>query len=98
MSSAAESGGGRATGSAREGAGPPGYRLTGVVPDAPDAPDARESARCYQRPLGWEALDDEPDGVRLAPPGGGTGLSFQSERASVPPCRPSGPATGDGSR
>ncbi|KAB8170896.1 VOC family protein [Streptomyces sp. 3MP-14] len=71
----------------RESGGTPGFRLTGVVLDAPDA---RELAGFYRRLLGWQVLDDEPDWVRLAPPGGGTGLSFQSEPAYLPPVWPSG--------
>jgi catechol 2,3-dioxygenase-like lactoylglutathione lyase family enzyme len=56
-----------------------------------DAPDARELAGFYQRLLGWEVATDEPDWVTLRPPGGGTGLSFQTERAYVRPVWPAGP-------
>ena len=56
-----------------------------------DAPDARELADFYRRLLGWTAVIDEPDWVRLAPPGGGAGLSFQTEKAYVRPTWPAGP-------
>ena len=39
----------------------------------------RELADFYQRLLGWTRVVDEPKWVRLAPPSGGTGLSFQYE-------------------
>ena len=56
-----------------------------------DAPDARELAGFYRRLLGWEAVDDEPDWVKLRAPDGGAALSFQTERAYVPPVWPAGP-------
>jgi catechol 2,3-dioxygenase-like lactoylglutathione lyase family enzyme len=56
-----------------------------------DAPDARELAGFYQRLLGWEVAEDEPDWVTLRPPGGGAGLSFQTERAYARPVWPAGP-------
>ncbi|GAA3026846.1 VOC family protein [Actinokineospora globicatena] len=56
-----------------------------------DAPDARELAAFYQRLLGWPMGADEPDWVTLRPPGGGTGLSFQTEPHYVPPKWPSRP-------
>lgn len=55
------------------------------------APDARELARFYQRLLGWEIGQDEPDWVTLRPPDGGAGLSFQTEPGHVPPTWPSRP-------
>jgi catechol 2,3-dioxygenase-like lactoylglutathione lyase family enzyme len=55
-----------------------------------DGPDARELAGFYQRLLGWEAAEDEPEWVMLRAPGGGAGLSFQTERAYVPPVWPAG--------
>jgi catechol 2,3-dioxygenase-like lactoylglutathione lyase family enzyme len=70
------------------------------------APDARELAGFYQRLLSWEVEEDEPDWVMLRAPdaraagggptsggaaGGGAGLSFQTERAYVPPVWPAGP-------
>ncbi|MDT0266837.1 VOC family protein [Streptomyces sp. DSM 44915] len=67
---------------------PSALTLTGVVLDAPVA---GELADFYRRLLGWETADDEPDWVRLVPPGGGTALSFQSEPDYVPPVWPSTP-------
>jgi catechol 2,3-dioxygenase-like lactoylglutathione lyase family enzyme len=55
------------------------------------APDARELARFYQRLLGWEISQDEPDWATLRPPDGGAGLSFQTEPDHVPPTWPSAP-------
>ncbi|MEU2268210.1 VOC family protein [Streptomyces olindensis] len=66
-------------------------RLTAAVLDAPNA---RELADFYLRLLpGWAVWRDEdgPDWVHIRPPGGGTGLSFQTEPAYVPPVWPSGP-------
>ncbi|CAL9496238.1 VOC family protein [Streptomyces sp. enrichment culture] len=66
-------------------------RLTAAVLDAPNA---RELADFYLRLLpGWGVWRDEdgPDWVHIRPPGGGTGLSFQTEPAYVPPVWPSGP-------
>jgi catechol 2,3-dioxygenase-like lactoylglutathione lyase family enzyme len=56
-----------------------------------DAPDAKELAAFYQRLLGWTVQQDEPDWVKLAAPGGGAGLSFQTESAYVRPTWPAGP-------
>jgi len=56
-----------------------------------DAPDARELADFYRRLLGWKARADEPDWVALEAPGGGAGLSFQTEAAYVRPVWPAGP-------
>lgn len=44
-----------------------------------DAPDPHALADFYRRLLGWTVVQDEPDWVKLRPPGGGTGLSFQTE-------------------
>jgi 8-oxo-dGTP pyrophosphatase MutT (NUDIX family)/catechol 2,3-dioxygenase-like lactoylglutathione lyase family enzyme len=66
----------------------PMMRLTATVLDAPDA---RELAAFYQRLLGWPIGANEPDWVTLRPPDGGTGLSFQTEDAYVPPVWPAGP-------
>jgi catechol 2,3-dioxygenase-like lactoylglutathione lyase family enzyme len=63
-------------------------RLTGIVLDAPDA---RELAAFYQRLLGWKVDTDEPDWVTLRAPGGGTGLSFQTESRYVRPVWPAAP-------
>ncbi|WP_026422963.1 VOC family protein [Actinokineospora inagensis] len=53
-----------------------------------DSGDARELAGFYQRLLGWPRGADDPDWVTLRPPGGGTGLSFQSEPEYTPPTWP----------
>lgn len=66
----------------------PRMTLTGIVLDAPDA---RELAGFYRRLLGWPAVADEPGWVKLDPPGGGPGLSFQTEAAYVTPTWPSRP-------
>ncbi|MEU7888577.1 VOC family protein [Microbispora bryophytorum] len=56
-----------------------------------DAPDARELAVFYQRLLGWPIDDDEPGWVTLRVPGGGTGLSFQTEKLYERPVWPAAP-------
>lgn len=56
-----------------------------------DSPDARELAAFYRGLLQWDVIEDEPGWVVLRPPGGGTGLSFQSEPAYVPPVWPADP-------
>jgi len=53
-----------------------------------DAPDAHELADFYCRLLGYVVREDEPDWVVIVPPGGGTGLSFQTEPEYVPPVWP----------
>jgi catechol 2,3-dioxygenase-like lactoylglutathione lyase family enzyme len=58
-----------------------------------DSPDARALAAFYHRLLGWPVGQDEPDWVTLRPPGGGAGLSFQTETGYVTPTWPAG--TGD---
>ncbi|MFC3737093.1 VOC family protein [Paractinoplanes deccanensis] len=62
--------------------------LTGMVLDAPDA---RELADFYHRLLGWSATQEEPEWVTLGAPGGGAGLSFQTEKQYVRPVWPAGP-------
>jgi catechol 2,3-dioxygenase-like lactoylglutathione lyase family enzyme len=56
--------------------------------------DPRALGDFYQQLLGWSRVDDEPQWVRLQPPGPGTGLSFQYEpdfqRPAWPP-RPGAP-------
>jgi catechol 2,3-dioxygenase-like lactoylglutathione lyase family enzyme len=56
-----------------------------------DAPDARALAAFYRRLLGWTVTKDEPAWVQLSPPGGGPGLSFQTEAAYVRPTWPARP-------
>jgi catechol 2,3-dioxygenase-like lactoylglutathione lyase family enzyme len=63
-------------------------RLAGVVLGAPD-PQAL--AEFYQTLMGWPVEWDEPGWVKLKPPDGGPGLSFQTEPAHVPPVWPAGP-------
>jgi catechol 2,3-dioxygenase-like lactoylglutathione lyase family enzyme len=55
------------------------------------SPDARELAGFYRRLLGWETGHDEPGWVTLRAPGGGAGLSFQTESAYTRPVWPAGP-------
>ncbi|WP_203989898.1 VOC family protein [Sphaerisporangium rufum] len=66
----------------------PRFRLTATVLDTPDP---HGLADFYRRLLGWEIESDEPEWVTLRPPGGGAGLSFQTERAYVRPAWPAGP-------
>jgi catechol 2,3-dioxygenase-like lactoylglutathione lyase family enzyme len=72
----------------QEDGGRPRLTLTAAVLDAPDA---RALADFYHRLLGWPIGTNEPDWVTLRPPGGGTGLSFQTESAYVRPVWPAGP-------
>ncbi|MEV6296571.1 VOC family protein [Streptomyces sp. NPDC050743] len=60
-------------------------RLSTVVLDAPDA---HMLAGFYRRLLGYVVRAEEPDWVLIGPPGGGTGLSFQTEPGYVPPVWP----------
>jgi len=60
-------------------------RLSTVVLDAYDA---HELAGFYLRLLGYVVRAEEPDWVLIGPPGGGTGLSFQTEPEYVPPVWP----------
>ncbi|MEU8271917.1 VOC family protein [Sphaerisporangium sp. NPDC049002] len=66
----------------------PRMTVSGIVLGSPDP---HELAAFYHRLLGWEVRDDEPDWVKLAAPGGGPGLSFQTETAYVRPAWPAGP-------
>lgn len=66
----------------------PRFTLTAAVLDTPDP---RGLAGFYHRLLGWPVGTDEPDWVTLRPPGGGPGLSFQTESAYVRPTWPAGP-------
>ncbi|HEY2575001.1 MAG TPA: VOC family protein [Streptosporangiaceae bacterium] len=69
-------------------AGKPLLELTGTNIDAPDAVAL---AGFYVRLLGWETEVEEPDWVKLRPPGGGASLSFQTEERYVRPVWPAGP-------
>jgi catechol-2,3-dioxygenase len=62
--------------------------LTGIVLDSPDA---QQLAAFYQRLLGWSTTQVEDDWVTLGAPGGGPGLSFQTEKNYTPPTWPAGP-------
>jgi len=55
------------------------------------APDARALAAFYRELLGFQTRADEPGWVALGAPGGGAGLSFQTEEGHVPPVWPAGP-------
>ena len=66
----------------------PEMSLTAVVLDTPDVPAL---AGFYHRLLGWPVGTEEPDWMTLRPPGGGAGLSFQTESAYVRPVWPAGP-------
>lgn len=68
--------------------GRPWTSVSGVVFGAPDP---RALAAFYQRLLGWEAGQDEPEWATLRPPDGGPGLSFQLEEHYVRPTWPAGP-------
>jgi catechol 2,3-dioxygenase-like lactoylglutathione lyase family enzyme len=55
------------------------------------SPDPRALAAFYTRLLEWEVLDDEPEWVKIKPPGGGHGLGFQLEPHHARPAWPAGP-------
>jgi catechol 2,3-dioxygenase-like lactoylglutathione lyase family enzyme len=73
--------------SREDGRGP----VVGLTATVIDAPDPRALAEFYGRLLGWPIGRDEPDWVTLRPPGGGPGLSFQTEGAFARPTWPAGP-------
>jgi catechol 2,3-dioxygenase-like lactoylglutathione lyase family enzyme len=56
-----------------------------------DSPDAQELAQFYAGLLGWTTATNEPGWVTLKPPGGGTGLSFQTETIYARPTWPADP-------
>lgn len=62
--------------------GRPELNLTATVLDTPDP---RGLAEFYRALLGWEIGTDEPNWVTLRPPGGGAGLSFQTEGSHIQP-------------
>ena len=53
--------------------------------------DANALADFYRRLLGWEVRQDSPGWVALRAPGGGAGLSFQTEPDYVRPTWPARP-------
>ena len=63
----------------------PRFELSGIVLDSPDP---RQLADFYERLLGWTRTQDEPDWVKLMPPEGSTGLSFQTEEGYQRPTWP----------
>jgi predicted enzyme related to lactoylglutathione lyase len=63
----------------------PQLEVSGIVLNAPDP---RELAEFYSKLLGWGIRTDEPDWVTLANPGGGIGLSFQTEGVYIRPTWP----------
>ena len=56
-----------------------------------NATDPRALAAFYQELLGWVRVADEADWVKIEPPGGGSGLSFQPESLYVRPTWPAEP-------
>jgi catechol 2,3-dioxygenase-like lactoylglutathione lyase family enzyme len=66
----------------------PAFTVSGTTLNAPDA---RALADFYRQLLGWETAADEPGWVTLRPPGGGPGLSFQTEELYVRPAWPARP-------
>ncbi|HKZ20085.1 MAG TPA: VOC family protein [Acidimicrobiia bacterium] len=56
-----------------------------------NSPDPHALATFYEELLGWTRVADEPDWVKIEPPGGGTGLSFQPESIYVRPTWPAAP-------
>ncbi|HEY7582233.1 MAG TPA: VOC family protein [Acidimicrobiia bacterium] len=53
-----------------------------------NATDPHRLATFYEKLLGWTRVADEPDWVKIEPPGGGTGLSFQPESIYARPTWP----------
>lgn len=53
-----------------------------------NSPDPHALAAFYQKLLGWTRVADEPDWVKIEPPEGGTGLSFQPESIYIRPTWP----------
>jgi catechol 2,3-dioxygenase-like lactoylglutathione lyase family enzyme len=56
-----------------------------------DAPDPGALADFYRALLGWTVTAEEPDWVKLVPPGGGAGLAIQREELHEPPRWPARP-------
>lgn len=55
------------------------------------APDPKALGAFYASLLGWTVVDNQDDWVKIEPPSGGTGLSFQYERHWVTPIWPAAP-------
>lgn len=55
-----------------------------------DSPDAQRLAAFWEELTGWTRGADEDDWVTLRPPGGGVGLSFQTDAGHVRPVWPAG--------
>jgi catechol-2,3-dioxygenase len=68
--------------------GRPQMMVTAIVLDSSDA---QELAAFYHRLLGWSTTKVKDHWVELGAPGGGPGLSFQTEKYYRPPVWPSAP-------
>ncbi len=66
----------------------PRMRISATVLGAPDPP---ELGAFYARLLGWRVVENDPGWVRVKPPDGSPGLSFQLESDYVPPVWPQVP-------
>src|SRR5438067_10999319 len=60
----------------------PRMRISATVLGAPDPPAL---GAFYARLLAWTVVENDPGWVRVKPPDGGPGLSFQLESDYVPP-------------
>lgn len=65
------------------------FRVSSTVLGTPDPRGLADFCRALLP--GWETLDDEPEWVKMKPPGGGHGLAFQFEPDHVPPTWPAAP-------
>jgi catechol 2,3-dioxygenase-like lactoylglutathione lyase family enzyme len=54
-------------------------------------PEPQALGAFYARLLGWSVITNDPAWVRVRPPSGGSGLSFQLETDYVPPVWPPQP-------
>ena len=66
----------------------PRMTLSGIVLDSPDA---QALSAFYRRILGWAVEQNEPTWVTLTAPGGGAGLSFQTDTGYARPTWPARP-------
>ncbi len=55
------------------------------------APDPQALGDFYARLLGWDVVESQEAWVRIKPPSGGTGLSFQYEAGYIQPVWPTAP-------